>query len=45
MATWEPEDSDVPDFKGAVEYYDNLRFVVMKSFTLFEELREFHGSV
>ena len=25
MATWEPEDSEVPDFKLHVENYENLR--------------------
>ncbi|KAH3754705.1 hypothetical protein DPMN_189386 [Dreissena polymorpha] len=25
MATWEPEDSEVPEFKSHVDYYDNLR--------------------
>ena len=28
MATWEPEDAPIPDFKKAVENYDNLRAVM-----------------
>ncbi|WAR14920.1 CHD3-like protein [Mya arenaria] len=29
MATWEPEDSEVPDFKASIDYYDNLRRVML----------------
>ncbi|XP_052227577.1 chromodomain-helicase-DNA-binding protein Mi-2 homolog isoform X2 [Dreissena polymorpha] len=29
MATWEPEDSEVPEFKSHVDYYDNLRRVML----------------
>ncbi|XP_060558085.1 chromodomain-helicase-DNA-binding protein 5-like [Ruditapes philippinarum] len=28
MATWEPEDSKVPEFKTYVEFYDNLRRIM-----------------
>ena len=27
MATWEPEDSPIPDFKKSIENYENLRLV------------------
>ena len=26
MATWEPEDSEIPEFKKAIENYENLRW-------------------
>ena len=29
MATWEPEDAKIPDFKKAIENYDNLRAVML----------------
>ena len=27
MATWEPEQSEIPDFKTHIENYENLRYV------------------
>ncbi|XP_053379869.1 chromodomain-helicase-DNA-binding protein Mi-2 homolog isoform X2 [Mercenaria mercenaria] len=40
MATWEPEDSEVPEFKTYVEYYDNLRRIM---FGGYEEKRSKPG--